>query len=173
MQPWGLSKTTRRPGTVVTAFGYAGLFDKYESAVRYDDLPEFEEQDRRARRVACQETLTGLEQLKRDLDSAATADTLRLQARRTQAAMQRWLAQVPDADIQAARELLAARDAADADRDGLLSEGERSQLPPRIERLWRKISPDEVSELYRHKRLGPWSAAEWHGLPPARISGPG
>ena len=55
---------------------HPGLFDKYEKAVMYDDLPAFVEQDRRARRFACQETLSGLEQLKRELDNGVCSLTL-------------------------------------------------------------------------------------------------
>ena len=114
---------------------------QYENAVQYDDLQAFVAADKRARRVACEETIQSMRDLKIGLEAPAPdATALAASADAAVGALRRWLSFVPASDIQRVEKLLNAVRAADTNpRDGKLSAAELSGMEESDQALWKKV----------------------------------
>ncbi|KAL1498889.1 hypothetical protein AB1Y20_013413 [Prymnesium parvum] len=125
-------------GPLSEQYFYLGVAQQYAAAVEYDDLEEFAKTDRRARAEAMEEVMRALRRMKEELRKPAPdGGELAADARAAQQAMGRWLSFVPQADVERATRLYANVAAADADRDGKLSEAELRTLGEGDRAAWK------------------------------------
>ena len=118
---------------------YLGLAIQYTNQIKYDDLDLYVRADVDRRRQAFEETLAGLEDLKKALQPATPeAEVVLSSVVSAQQALARWLELVPADDVLAADRVFRASRAADTDKNGKVSATELQAMPAADRIIWEK-----------------------------------
>ena len=126
------------PGGIFSdRFFYLGASAQYVFKIRYEGSGAAVDADKLARQEPMLSTMEALQQLQRELrDTLPAPAVVRGCATRAQDGVARWLAQVPDDDVERVGALIRAVRTADVDRNGELSPAELSTLVPADQKTW-------------------------------------